>query len=64
MCVCSVVQDRGGWYDACQTFVSRSIPTASDPVGVAGSFVCECGQGRGHQLIKMGVQISNLSILV
>ena len=40
----SVVQDRGGWYDACQTFASRSVPNASAPVVVAGSFVCECGR--------------------
>ena len=38
----SAVQDRGGWYDAFQTFASRSVPTASGPVVVAGSFVCEC----------------------
>ena len=40
----SAVQDRGGWYDACQTFASESVPTASGPVVVAGSFVCECGR--------------------
>ena len=40
----SAVQDRGGWYDAFQTFASRSVPTASGPVVVAGSFVCECGR--------------------
>ena len=36
-----VVQDHG---DACQTFASRSVPTTSGPVVVAGSFVCECGR--------------------
>ena len=40
----SAVQDRGGWYDACQTFASRSVPTASGPVAITGSFVCECGR--------------------
>ena len=40
----SAVQDRGGWYDACQTFASKSVPTASGPVVVAGSFVCKCGR--------------------
>ena len=40
----SAVQDRGGWYDTCQTFASRSVPAANDPVVVAGLFVCECGR--------------------
>ena len=40
----SAAQDHGGWYDACQTFASRSVPTASGSVVVAGSFVCECGR--------------------
>ena len=40
----SAVQDRGGWYDAYQTFASRSVPTASGPVVISGSFVCECGR--------------------
>ena len=40
----SAVQGHGGWYDACQTFASRNVPTASGPVVVAGSFVCECGK--------------------
>ena len=34
-----------GIYDACQTFASRSVPTASGPVVISGSaFVCECGR--------------------
>ena len=40
----SAVQDRGGWYFAYQTFASRSVPTASGPVVISGSFVCECGR--------------------
>ena len=32
------------WYDACQTFTFRSVPSAGGPVVVtAGSFTCECG---------------------
>ena len=41
----STVQDHGGWYDTCQTFASRSVPTASGPIVITGlAFVCECGR--------------------
>ena len=62
----SAVQDRGGWYDARQTFASRSVPTASGPVVITGLFfvnVAEClGDGVICLAIKIFVIISHQSL--